>query len=43
MSGAADWAATIIAVVVGGYLGFRVIAWAADRVIDALDWMTRHE
>jgi hypothetical protein len=43
MNGAADWLATILIALIAGVIGFAVIMWITDRLIEALDWMTRHE
>jgi multisubunit Na+/H+ antiporter MnhE subunit len=43
MQGAADWAATILAGLIIIFIGSVVVDWLADRVISAVNWLTRHE
>lgn len=43
MSGAADMAVTVILVGLVAYAGCKFFMWSADKVMDAIDWMTRGE
>ncbi len=45
--GPADWAAILVcgAIVVGlvGWAAIKAIGWLADKLMGAVDWITRHE
>ena len=43
MNGAADMAVTVVLVALLGWLGWKFLLWMADKVIGAIDWMTRGE
>jgi CTP:molybdopterin cytidylyltransferase MocA len=47
MTGAADMAVTaagcILAAGLAGWFGWKALVYCAEKVIDSIDWITRHE
>jgi TRAP-type C4-dicarboxylate transport system permease small subunit len=43
MNGATDYAVVVILVALLGWIGWKWLMRAAEKVIDSIDWITRNE